>query len=70
MSDALEKRLWVDQEPAANKAKDPDDRVVEALEKALEATTPSHAGAPWDIQEKEPSGGRNQGRIPEAEGDA
>lgn len=32
---------------------DPDERVRVALERALEATTPEHPGAPWDNLESD-----------------
>lgn len=37
------------------KSEDPDQRVVESLEKALENTTPERAGAPWDDKREEES---------------
>jgi len=67
MSDALEKMLWIEPSSKSKKAEDPDERVEEALRKALEATTPDHPGTPWDKQELEPSDDRRGYRIPEGE---
>ena len=60
MSDELEGLLWV--EPKVKKAESPEERVEEALRKALEATTPERPGAPWEIEEKRSEPGF---RIPE-----
>jgi len=51
MADELEKNLWVNTKKA--KSDDPDERVREALQKALDATTPEKPGTPWEKQEKE-----------------
>ena len=46
MSDALSKQLWVDTKPKTPDT--PDHRVEQALQKALDATTPDRPGVPWD----------------------
>ena len=52
MTDELEKNLWF-QPTKIKKAELPEDRVEEALQKALDATTPDHPGTPWDKEERE-----------------
>ena len=53
MSDALARKLRepLDQQP--RKSEDPDQRVIDALERALKATTPSRPGCPWDEIEED-----------------
>jgi len=45
LSDELSKVLWV--EPKAKPAP-PETRVEDALQRALDATTPARPGVPWD----------------------
>ena len=52
-SDALAEQLrkplvWAQQKPA-----DPDELLIEALDKALRATTPERPGCPWDELEED-----------------
>ena len=61
MTDELERALWIESPP--RKADTPEKRVEEALQKALDATTPECAGAPWEVEEKEQHDGI---RIPES----
>ena len=49
MSDALSDKLWVDLKPAR---KAPEDRVEEALQRALDNTTPERPGVPWEGREE------------------
>lgn len=35
------------------KADDPDQRQIDALQKALDHTTPEYAGTPWDAGDKD-----------------
>jgi hypothetical protein len=67
MSDSLERALWV-QRSQSKKAEDPDERVREALAKALEATTPEHPGAPWDKEDEVSSDDRRGWHIPQGDG--
>jgi hypothetical protein len=53
MSDILVDLLWV--EPKTNPPS-PEDRVEEALRKALASTTPERPGVPWDEQPKRREG--------------
>jgi hypothetical protein len=44
-ADKLSDALWVD---PVKKPEKSEDRLAEALQKALDRTTPERAGAPWD----------------------
>lgn len=52
MSDRLEKILSDGFAPHPKKEDSPEKRVEEALQRALDATTPEHAGAPWEIEKE------------------
>lgn len=64
-ADKLSEMLWVDL-PKPKAA--PEDRVAQALQKALDSTTPERPGVPWDGEEH---GGRDRRglgiRIPGAD---
>lgn len=53
MSDKLSDLLRTIEPLQPPKNSDPEQRVIEALEKALAATTPEHPGTPWDRLESE-----------------
>lgn len=53
MSDKLSNLLYSTQNLIPTKKEDPDQKLINALEKALKATTPERAGCPWDIDEEE-----------------
>ncbi len=61
MSDKLSEILQIPSTWAPSKTEDPDQRVIDALQKALDATTPERAGCPWDEDDKEE--GRNESGI-------
>lgn len=53
MSDALKQVLQAPADWKPAKSEDPDQRLIDALDKALKATTPERAGCPWDVVEEE-----------------
>lgn len=61
MSDALSAKLHRGGPP--KRPKTHEDRLVEAMEKALENTTIQRAGTPWDEVEGKDSGRREAGYI-------
>jgi hypothetical protein len=61
MSDALSARLHQGGPP--KKPKTHEDRLVEAMDKALANTTIHRAGTPWDEVEGKDDGGRERGYI-------
>lgn len=68
MSDKLSDLMRQAADLAPAKSEDPDQRLIDALGKALEATTPEYAGCPWD---ETTEGDREQARdtgvwLPEA----
>ena len=50
--DELSQTLWPDGVNEGNKSADKEDRLAEALQKALDKTTPERAGCPWDGEHK------------------
>lgn len=62
MSDSLVEKLWIEHKP--RKSDDPDERVRQALKKALDNTTPEHAGSPWDKEEEELNESRRGWHLP------
>lgn len=51
-SDELSRVLWPgDLHLKKDKSDTPEEKVEQALQKALDATTPDRAGAPWDAEE-------------------
>lgn len=52
MSDKLSKLLQKVENITLNKIENPDQKIIKALEKALKTTTPTHAGCPWDDEDK------------------
>jgi hypothetical protein len=53
MSDKLSRQLQSVSDWVPKREEDPDKRIIEALGKALNATTPDRAGCPWDKNEEE-----------------
>jgi hypothetical protein len=53
MSDRLSQQLQSVKDLAPRREEDPDKRLIEALGKALDSTTPDRAGCPWDKNEEE-----------------
>jgi hypothetical protein len=53
--------------PVKTKSEDPDQRVIDAMERALAATTPERAGTPWDLIEENKEPERKGTLIPEGE---
>ena len=53
LSDKLSAILQQLAEHKPSKSEDPDQRVVDALERALKATTPERPGCPWDELEED-----------------
>lgn len=51
MSDKLSLLLQEVSTQKSTKSDDPNQRIIDALKKALKATTPTHAGTPWDNEE-------------------
>jgi len=56
VSDELEQILSEGFAPHPKKADSPEKRVEEALQRALDATTPEHAGAPWEVERERDDG--------------
>jgi hypothetical protein len=53
MSDKLAENLWPGNVHIKKDEGSPDDKVIKALERALETTTPEHAGTSWEKKEEE-----------------
>jgi len=60
MSDKLSFILQSVNDLTFNKKETSDQKLINALDKALKATTPEYAGCPWDLEEEE-----NEQRNPE-----
>jgi len=52
MSDNLSHILQSVGDWTPSRKEDPDQRIIDALDRALQATTPERPGCPWDEQEK------------------
>ena len=58
MSDELSKALWVELDKAPSS---PEDKVAQALQRALDNTTPDRPGVPWEGEEEK--SGRSRGYV-------
>ena len=65
MSDKLSSLLQSVNNLNFNKKEDPDQKLINALDKALKCTTPERPGCPWDIDEEENEQRRPGYWIPE-----
>lgn len=67
MSDKLSEQLQSISHYVPTVEPDPDQRLIDALSKALDSTTPERAGCPWDNREDEHERQRSGIWLPEAE---
>lgn len=67
MADKLSKLLQKVQIQSSSKDKDPNQRLIDALDRALKATTPERPGCPWDRIEEDNEQEKRGIWIPEAD---